>query len=147
MLESGRGTVCLGQDHHDLPGQTIGQVAIQLLLSGDVETNPGPPTRVTRANLPGDDRLNEGKAILVQKAPANIRLVLSLWEPGKSDIRQCMDKQFHVPPLNQALLPSLLLIRFHLHQSQIIQASLLRRHLGLEKSMVRLRLTRTVRKQ
>jgi hypothetical protein len=87
----------------DLLGLTTCQVAIQLLLSGDVETNPGPVTRVTRSNLPGDDRLNEGKALLVHKAPANIRLVLSLWEPGKTDIRQCMDKQFYVPAVKETL--------------------------------------------
>ena len=63
------------------------QVVIDLQLAGDVESNPGPAgTRVTRSNLPGDDRLNEGKALIIQQAPPGIRLVLSLWEPGKSDM-------------------------------------------------------------
>ena len=88
----------------DVSCKATWQVAIQLLRAGDVESNPGPgATRVTRSNLPGDDRLNEGKALLIQKAPSNIRLVFSLWEPGKSDIKQCMDKQFHVPLLKEAL--------------------------------------------
>ena len=78
-------------------------MVIKLQLSGDIESNPGPVTRVTRSNLPGDDRLNEGKALIIQKAPAGVRLVLSLWEPGKSDIRQCMDKQFLVPALKESL--------------------------------------------
>ena len=77
--------------------QATWQVVIQQELAGDVESNPGPgPIRVTRSNLPGDDRLNEGKALIIHQAPAGIRLVLSLWEPGKSDIRQCMEKQFLV---------------------------------------------------
>ena len=80
------------------------QVVIDLQLAGDVESNSGPAgTRVTRSNPPGDDRLNEGKAMIIQQAPLGIRLVLSLWEPGKSVMRQCMDKLFLVPALKESL--------------------------------------------
>ena len=76
---------------HEFSAMATWQVVIQLELAGDVESNPGPGLRVTRAILPGDDRLKEGKALIIQHAPASIRLVLSLWEPGKTDIRQCME--------------------------------------------------------
>ena len=88
---------------HEFSAMATWQVVIQLELAGDVESNPGPGLRVTRAILPGDDRLKEGKALIIQHAPASIRLVLSLWEPGKSDIRQCMEKQFLVPTLKETL--------------------------------------------
>ena len=84
--------------------QATWQIDIQLMRAGDVESNPGPGEnrdRVTRSNLPGDDRLKEGKALLIHKAPANIRLVLSLWEPGKSDIKQCMDPRPRPRPPTQ----------------------------------------------
>ena len=66
---------CWQEQEHS--AQATWQVVIQLELAGDVESNPGPgPIRVTRSNLPGDDRLNEGKALIIHQAPAIIRLVL-----------------------------------------------------------------------
>ena len=54
-------------------------------------------------NLPGDDRLIEVKVLIIHQAPANIRMILSLREPGKSHIRHCIDKQFLDPVLKDVL--------------------------------------------
>ena len=51
-----------------------------LLLSGDVETNPGPLT----AEVTFENRLVEGLAKLCRAAPSDeVRKVLGVWSPGK----------------------------------------------------------------
>ena len=65
-----------------------------LLVSGDVEVNPGPVTALS---------LTEGLAKVAAAAPAGpVKNIILTWSPDK-DVKSDMDKQYKVPELRQAL--------------------------------------------
>ena len=77
---------------------------LELLLSGDVETNPGPLT----AEVTFENRLVEGLAKLCRAAPSDeVRKVLGVWSPGKpgNEIRNTWQhgKGFLAPALKGTL--------------------------------------------
>ena len=82
-------------------GRTAGQVRVLLLLSGDIEMNPGP---CTGTDIP--DPLIGGLADLVGEAPGNIRDILCVWSPEKPDneiAAELNSRKFTVSMLQPAL--------------------------------------------
>ena len=77
--------------------RTAGQMRQLLIMSGDVESNPGP--------LPADTLVN-GLADLVGQAPAGMRDVLCAWSPDKPSnviLEELNSKKFTVAMLHPAL--------------------------------------------
>ena len=66
-----------------------------LLLSGDIEVNPGPLTQ---------EELTRGPATLITDAPEGVKPVLSVWAPEKSEmVSEWNSSKFTVPILKEAL--------------------------------------------
>ena len=79
--------------------RTAGQVRVLLMLSGNVERNPGPTTETY-------DVLVSGLADLVGQAPAGMRDVLCAWSPDKASNEIAADlnsKKFTLAVLQPAL--------------------------------------------
>ena len=92
-----QGTLCVVEA--GISERTTRQLRELLLLSGDVERNPGPPS------LSSED-LVSGLADLVGQAPAGMRDILCVWSPDKpsNDIAaELNSRQFTVNMLQPAL--------------------------------------------
>ena len=77
-------------------GSQVGLVIrLLLILSGDIETNPGPVN---------SDDLMEGLASLITAAPATVKPLLSVWDTDKSDmVQEWNSSKFTVPVLKEAV--------------------------------------------
>ena len=66
-----------------------------LLLAGDVEENPGPVA---------EEDLNGGLASLITEAPVEVKPVISVWAPDKTDMVSVWNSsRFTVPVLKEAM--------------------------------------------